>query len=150
VTRAKRVVFLLAAVGCGAAGAVTILNTLRVQPDSIFGVQWTAYMIFMVLIGGLGTFEGPIIGAIFFFLVQDQYADQGSGYLIALGLVAIFMTLVMPRGVWGTFVDRFGVRLVPVGYRLRGLPEARRSAPPAAPGTGGGDSRPELELQGGG
>jgi branched-chain amino acid transport system permease protein len=122
VTRGKRIVFFLTAIGCGAAGALLAAQTLRVQPNSIFGVQWTAYMIFMVLIGGLGTFEGPIIGAILFFLVQEQFADQGSWYLIGLGLIAIFMTLVMPRGLWGTLVDRFGVRLVPVGYRLRGLP----------------------------
>jgi branched-chain amino acid transport system permease protein len=139
VTRGKRIVFLLTAVGCGAAGALLAAQTLRVQPNSIFGVQWTAYMIFMVLIGGLGTFEGPIIGALVFFIVQEQFADQGSWYLIGLGLTAIFMTLVMPRGLWGTLVDRFGVRLVPVGYRLRGLPGrppgrgAAGGARPAAP-----------------
>jgi branched-chain amino acid transport system permease protein len=40
---------------------------LLLQPQSIFGVQWTAYMIFMVLVGGLGTFEGPLFGAVAFF-----------------------------------------------------------------------------------
>jgi len=123
VTSAKRLLFLLAAVGCGAAGALLVAQTLRVQPDSIFGVEWTAYMIFMVLLGGLGTFEGPIIGALLFFGIQEQFADEGSWYLIGLGLVAIAMTIVAPRGVWGTVVDRFAVRLVPIGYRLGGLPE---------------------------
>jgi len=121
VTRAKRIVFLLAAVGCGAAGAVTILNTLRVQPDSIFGVQWTAYMIFMVLLGGLGTFEGPVLGALVLFFVQQQFANEGSWYLVGLGAVAIVVTLVFPRGLWGALVDRFELRLMPVGYRVRDL-----------------------------
>ena len=58
---------MLAAAGCGAAGAMTLANTLFIQPTSIFSVKWTALMIFMVLVGGLGTFEGPIIGAIVFF-----------------------------------------------------------------------------------
>ena len=121
VTRAKRIVFLLAGVGCGAAGAITILNTLRAQPDSIFGVQWTAYMIFMVLLGGLGTFEGPVLGALVLFGIQQEWADQGSWYLVGLGTVAIVATLLFPRGIWGAVVDRFELRLLPVGYRLRNL-----------------------------
>jgi branched-chain amino acid transport system permease protein len=88
-------------------------------------------MIFMVLIGGLGTFEGPVVGALIFFGVQQEFASQGSWYLIGLGVVAIAMTQVMPRGVWGTLVDRFGVQLVPVGYRITGVedqPSTSRSA----------------------
>jgi len=130
VTRAKRLVFLLAAVGCGAAGAVTILNTLRAQADSIFGIQWTAYMIFMVLLGGLGTFEGPVLGALVLFGIQQEWADQGSWYLVGLGTVAIVVTLLFPRGIWGAIVDRFELRLMPVGYRLRNL------LPPGAGGPG--------------
>ena len=53
------VLFVLAGFGCGAAGALILANTLFIQPQSIFGVQYSAYMIFMVLVGGLGTFEGP-------------------------------------------------------------------------------------------
>jgi ABC-type branched-subunit amino acid transport system permease subunit len=65
VARSKRVLFIVAAVGCGIAGALsTLANTLFIQTNSVFGVQWTAYMLFMVLVGGLGTFEGPILGAI--------------------------------------------------------------------------------------
>jgi branched-chain amino acid transport system permease protein len=132
VTRAKRIVFLLAGVGCGAAGAITILNTLRAQPDSIFGVQWTAYMIFMVLLGGLGTFEGPVLGALVLFGIQQQWADQGTWYLVGLGTVAIVVTLLFPRGIWGAIVDRFELRLLPVGYRLRNLVPARSGSAPVA------------------
>jgi branched-chain amino acid transport system permease protein len=46
-------------------------NTLIVTPSSIFGVQWSAYMIFMVLLGGLGTFEGPVLGALVLFGIQQ-------------------------------------------------------------------------------
>jgi branched-chain amino acid transport system permease protein len=127
ITRAKRLVFVFAAVGCGAAGAITLCSTLRVQPDSIFGVQWTAYMIFMVLLGGLGTFEGPVLGALVLFALQEQFADQGSWYLVGLGAVAIVVTLAFPRGLWGAFVDRFGIRLLPVGYHVRGLASALAS-----------------------
>jgi branched-chain amino acid transport system permease protein len=96
-------------------------NTLRVQPDSIFSVQWTAYMIFMVLLGGLGTFEGPVLGALVLFGIQQEFQDQGSWYLVGLGAVAIIVTLLFPRGIWGAIVDRFNLRLLPVGYNVRGL-----------------------------
>ena len=82
----KRILFVLAAAGCGGAGALTLANTLFIEPDSIFGVNWTAYMIFMVLVGGLGTFEGPIIGAIVLFLIQNHYSAGGAWYLIGLGI----------------------------------------------------------------
>ena len=75
----KFLLFVLAGFGCGAAGALILANTLFIQPQSIFGVQYSAYMIFMVLVGGLGTFEGPIIGAIVFFVIQYEFADQGPG-----------------------------------------------------------------------
>jgi branched-chain amino acid transport system permease protein len=114
----KFVVYVLAGFGCGAAGALTLANTLFIQPQSIFGVRWSAYMIFMVLVGGLGTFEGPIIGAVAFFLIQDQFADSGAWYLIGLGLVAIAFALFLPRGVWSLLTDRREVRLLPVGYHL--------------------------------
>ncbi|HVV10144.1 branched-chain amino acid ABC transporter permease [Amycolatopsis sp.] len=111
---AKRLLFVIAAFGCGAAGALTVANSLYIQPQSIFGVQWTAYMIFMVLVGGIGTFEGPLIGAIVFFVVQNLFADYGAWYLIGLGAVAILFALVLPRGLWG--IAR--VQLLPLGHRL--------------------------------
>ena len=110
--------FVLAGFGCGGAGALILANTLFIQPNSIFGVQYTAYMIFMVLVGGLGTFEGPIIGAIVFFVIQYNFADQGAWYLIGLGVVAMGFALFLPRGLWSVLTDRLHFQLLPVGYRL--------------------------------
>ncbi|HVA90833.1 MAG TPA: branched-chain amino acid ABC transporter permease [Chloroflexota bacterium] len=119
VMRAKRVLFVLAACGCGAAGALTLANTLFIETQSVFGVQWSAYMIFIVLVGGLGTFEGPILGAIAFYLIQNQFADYGAWYLVGQGATAIAFALFLPRGLWGTVEGRFHLSLLPVGYRLR-------------------------------
>jgi len=114
----KGVIFLLAAVGCGFAGTLWLATSITYQPASFFSVQWTAYMLFMALVGGLGTFEGPIIGAIVFFVIQDQFGDRGVWYLVGLGAAAVFFALLLPRGLWGSVEERFGLRLLPVGYRL--------------------------------
>jgi branched-chain amino acid transport system permease protein len=116
VTRAKRVVYVAAAAGCGLAGAMIVANTLRVQPGSIFSVDYSAMMIFIVVIGGIGTIEGPIIGALVFYALQDSLADLGNWYLVVVGLVAIAVTLLAPKGLWG--LTRGRVELFPTGHRV--------------------------------
>jgi branched-chain amino acid transport system permease protein len=119
VLRGKGILWVLAGLGCGAAGALILANQFFVQPKSIFSVDYSAWMLFMVLVGGIGTFEGPIIGAIVLFVIQNQ-VSSGLWYNVILGGVAIGFALFLPHGIWGTLTDRFGVRLLPVGYRLRG------------------------------
>jgi len=114
----KRLLFVLAGFGCGAAGVLVVANTLFIEPGSVFSVQWSAYMIFMVLVGGLGTFEGPILGAILLFAIQTTFTQGGPWYLVGLGATAALFALVLPRGLWGTVEERLGLRLMPVGYRV--------------------------------
>ena len=118
VMAAKRTIFVLAAFGCALGGTLWLATSITFQPKTNFGVQWTAYMIFMSLVGGLGTFEGPIIGALLFFLVQDQLGDIGVWYLAGLGAAAMGFAMFLPRGLWGALENRFGIKLLPVGYRL--------------------------------
>ena len=93
----KRLLFVLAGFGCGAAGVLVVANTLFIEPGSVFSVQWSAYMIFMVLVGGLGTFEGPILGAILLFAVQTIFTQGGPWYLVGLGATAALFALLLPR-----------------------------------------------------
>ena len=118
VSSARRFVYVMAAAGCGAAGAVVVISQLNVQPSSAFSVQWSAEMIFVTIIGGIGTIEGPIIGTILFFVLQQTLSSYGTWYLIILGLVAIAVAIWAVRGVWGLFADRVHIRLFPVGYWL--------------------------------
>ena len=114
-------VFLGASAATGLAGALIFLQTARISPDAAFSVlDWTAYVIFIVVIGGIGTIEGPILGVLVFFALQSTLADLGAWYLIALGLIAVAVMLVAPRGLWGLIHDRTGVQLFPVRRRLRG------------------------------
>jgi branched-chain amino acid transport system permease protein len=125
VLAAKRVLFVLAAVGAAMAGALWLASFLTFQPKTYFGVQWTAYMIFMVLVGGLGTFEGPILGAVIFFLIEAMFGASGVWYLVGLGATALLFSLFLPRGLWGLLKDRFALQLLPVGYRLTVVSGAR-------------------------
>lgn len=119
VTGTKRLLFVLAAFGIGVAGALWLATAITFQPKTYFSVQWTAYMIFMVLVGGIGTFEGAILGALLFFLIETWFGGTGVWYLIGLGATALVFSLLLPRGLWGTLEERFAWRLLSVGYRVR-------------------------------
>lgn len=114
----KLIVYVLASFGAGLAGALYYLSNLRISPDVAFSVNWTAFSIFIVLIGGIGTIEGPILGALLFWLLNNYLSDYGSWYLIGLGLMAIVVITKWPRGVWGALSKRFGLQLFPVQRKL--------------------------------
>ncbi|MCF8198802.1 MAG: branched-chain amino acid ABC transporter permease [Sulfuritalea sp.] len=119
VLSAKRTLFVLSALGCAVAGALWVATTISFQPKTYFSVQWSAFMLFMVLVGGIGTFEGPIIGAVLFFAVETAFGATGVWYMIGLGGTALVFALLIPKGIWGTIESRFGIRLLPVGYFLK-------------------------------
>ena len=84
--RIKLAVYVAAAAMTGMIGALIYLQKARISPDAAFSVlDWTAYVIFIVVIGGIGTMEGPVVGAIVFYLMQRYLADFGASYLILLG-----------------------------------------------------------------
>ncbi len=114
----KLIVYVLSSFGAGLAGALYYLSNLRISPDVAFSVNWTAFSIFIVLIGGIGTIEGPILGALLFWLLNNYLSDYGSWYLIGLGLIAIVVVIKWPRGIWGALSGRFGLQLFPVQRKL--------------------------------
>lgn len=119
--RMKWLVFLVSAFGTGLAGGLIYLQKARISPDAAFSLQdWTAYVIFIVVIGGIGTIEGPILGVLVFFVLQSLLADYGSWYLMVLGLIGIAIMLFAPRGLWGLISDRTGIELFPIRRRLIG------------------------------
>ncbi len=129
VVLARHVVFLVAALGCGAAGAILAVSQLQVEPASAFSVQWSAEIIFVTLIGGMGTMEGPIIGTVIYFALQQNLAQHGAWYLIIVGAVAVVVAIWLPRGLWGTLTRRLRFEFFPVGYLVApGRREARAPA----------------------
>jgi branched-chain amino acid transport system permease protein len=126
VGRTKLVVYLITAFGTAMIGALIFLQKLRVSPDTAFSVNdWTAFVIFITVIGGIGRVEGPIIGTIVFFALRQTMADLGSLYLMMLGAVAIAVMLFAPQGLWGFVADRFGWQLLPLKRRLHFTAEPR-------------------------
>ncbi len=119
--RMKWMVFLTSAFGTGLAGGLIYMQKARISPDAAFSVtDWTAYVIFIVVIGGIGTIEGPILGVLIFFALQSLLADFGSWYLLSLGVLAIAIMLIAPRGIWGLISERTGLQLFPIRRRLKG------------------------------
>ena len=101
-------------------GSLIFVTKLRISPDAAFNVNdWTVFVIFIVVIGGIGTMEGPIVGTILYFLLREFLADLGAIYLMILGLVAIGIMLAAPKGLWGLLVKHYDFSIFPIGYRVR-------------------------------
>jgi branched-chain amino acid transport system permease protein len=127
VTRIKVLVYIITAFATAMIGALIFLQKLRISPEAAFSVNdWTAFVIFMTVIGGIGRIEGPIVGAVAFFMLLQTLADLGTLYLLLLGAVAIVVMLWAPKGIWGLIVERFGWQVFPLERRVvlddRGAP----------------------------
>jgi len=119
VTRIKLIVYVLTGFGTAMIGALIFLMKLRISPDTAFSVNdWTAFVIFITVIGGIGHIEGPIVGTIVFFIMRQTLADLGSLYLLIMGAVAIVVMLWAPKGLWGLIAERFGWQALPLQRRL--------------------------------
>jgi branched-chain amino acid transport system permease protein len=117
--RIKYIVYVITAFGTAMVGALIFLQKQRISPDTAFSVNdWTAFVIFITVIGGIGRIEGPIIGTVVFFLLRQMLADLGTLYLLMLGAVAIFVMLKAPKGIWGLVADRFDWQLFPLQRRI--------------------------------
>ena len=117
--RTKLWVYVLCAFGTSMTGALIYLQTARISPDAAFSVlDWTAMVIFIVVIGGIGSIEGSIVGVIVFFVLRDQLAALGPWYLMLLGALAIVVMMFFRKGLWGTLADRYDLHLFPVRRRF--------------------------------
>lgn len=112
--RLKLLAYVIAAGMTGIAGGIIAVMSINVRPDAAFSVQWTAFMVFITVIGGLGSIEGPIIGAVIFYFVRNQFASYGEWSFILLGVIAVVMMLVAPNGVWGLIQKYTGLEIFPI------------------------------------
>lgn len=114
VWRNRFIAFVLSGLGFGLAGGAHFMGTMFVSPDSAFDINWVVTAMFIVIIGGIGTIEGPLIGTVIYFglreLFNTWFAMSGGWYLIAMGCIAIAVMLLAPRGLWGLARERWGWR----------------------------------------
>jgi branched-chain amino acid transport system permease protein len=111
----KMMIYVVTAAATGVVGAFIFLQKLRVSPEAGFSINdWTVVVIFMVVIGGIGTLEGPIIGMLIYFALREVLADYGTWYLILLGVVAVAIMLRAREGIWGLVAQRFNLHLFSV------------------------------------
>ena len=89
-----------------------------------FSVNWSAFAIFMVVIGGLGRIEGPLIGALVFWMLNKFFSDYGTWYLLGLGMLAIVsggVVLSWPLGQMGSahWMGPAAIALAPISGKRR-------------------------------
>ena len=119
VKRTKIIVYIVTALVTAMLGALIFLQKLRISPDAAFSVNdWTAFVIFITVIGGIGRIEGPIVGTLVFFVLRQTLAELGTIYLLMLGTIAIVIMLAAPKGIWGLIAERLGWQLFPLERRV--------------------------------
>lgn len=115
VGRVKLLVYVFTGFATSMVGVLIFLQKLRISPDAAFSVDdWTGLVIFMAVIGGVGSVEGPVIGAVVFFVFRQELYNLGTTYLMLLGLLAIIVMLRMPKGIWGWASQHFHWRILPL------------------------------------
>jgi branched-chain amino acid transport system permease protein len=111
-------VFVVAAMGTGLAGAVYYMAQLRISPDSGFDPYWSSVCIFIVMVGGIGRIEGPIIGALIYFFATRIFGQFGAYYLVVLGTLTLVVALYFPGGLWSIVAKWRDWPWFPVGHVL--------------------------------
>jgi branched-chain amino acid transport system permease protein len=119
ITGVRILCFLGGAPFLGMAGAIITLQKLRIAPPASFSItDWTVFVIFNVVIGGIGSFEGPVIGTIVYFVLRQYLGELGTWNLILLGTFSIAIILVEKRGLWGLCRRFLPDDLVPTAHKM--------------------------------
>jgi branched-chain amino acid transport system permease protein len=107
VYRYKLTAFVIAGMMAGLAGALLANHTEFVNPDMM---HWTRSgdLIIMVLLGGMGSLAGPVVGAVVFLLVEEVLADITEYWQLIFGPFLILVVLFARGGLMGFLSDRFG------------------------------------------
>ena len=134
VWRTKLYVFVIAGAGCAMVGAIVAIHLLRVQPAAAFSINWTAYMLFIAVIGGVGTIEGPVIGTLIYFILRETTSKYGEWYFIILGLLAIVVTVWSPKGIYGFIYQKTNFLVFPLQRKLGYLDAPEETTPVATEG----------------
>ncbi len=112
VFRSKLYCFLISAFVTGTTAGIIYVFQVFIQPYNAFSIDWTVKLVFIVIIGGIGTIEGPIVGALLFVLLSQGLAEYFSVSMLILGAVAIGVILIAPKGIMGTLQGKLGIEIL--------------------------------------
>jgi branched-chain amino acid transport system permease protein len=105
VTLVRLVTFILSGGFCGLAGALYALQ-LSTVPIEIMHYETSGLAVMMCLLGGMGTFFGPFVGAAVFLMLENLVSLWTVHWQLIVGLIFIVCVLFFPRGIWGTLTRR--------------------------------------------
>jgi branched-chain amino acid transport system permease protein len=105
VARSKLLVFVLSAALCGLAGALRALHLSIVPIDSLHYLL-SGQAVMMSLLGGMGTFFGPFVGAAVFLYLEDVVTGWTSHWMAVVGAIFMAFVLFFPRGIWGSILQQ--------------------------------------------
>ena len=105
VARTKLLVFVISAALCGLAGALRALHLSVVPIDSLHYLL-SGQAVMMCLLGGMGTFFGPFVGAGLFLTLEDVATTITPHWMAVVGTVFMVFVLFFPAGVWGSLMQR--------------------------------------------
>jgi branched-chain amino acid transport system permease protein len=101
-TRAKVLTFALSAALSGLGGGFYAVYFRYVDPDAVCNIGLSMEMVFIAMVGGLGTIGGPLAGAVFLTAVAEVVREQfQAGHLVFYGLCMMLVIRFMPEGLWG-------------------------------------------------
>lgn len=104
ILKIKLLAFAYGAFFIGIAGALQTYYMFHIHPYGMFSINWGLWPILMVILGGIGTFLGPIIGAVALALIFEFSAYWMPEYqTLFSGILIILVTLFMPRGIMNFF-----------------------------------------------
>ncbi len=111
--KSKLLCFVICGVFCALGGGLYYLNNVSIYPGSGFAIDWTVSLVFIVIIGGIGTMSGPIVGTIIYIVLDEVLAQLPAGWSnIILGLIAILVILFLPDGIMGTLQKKLHFELL--------------------------------------
>jgi branched-chain amino acid transport system permease protein len=98
----KQRALVLSAFLTGLMGGAVALNQVSIEPNSMFTLSWVVTALVMVIVGGMGTLWGPIVGAFVIYYLVDRALD-GQPVLQALlsGVLIIAVIVLAPGGIMG-------------------------------------------------
>ncbi len=97
--------FVLSGAFCGLAGALNAIHLGIVSIETLFYTT-SGTVVMMALLGGMGTFFGPFVGAALFLALEDVASNWTTHWQLVAGLIFIACVRFFPKGVWGSALAR--------------------------------------------